>query len=80
MERCFNGAPCRTKGQFAEFSKRNTHQDYHSPLDASPVLADGVTLRLVFKLFLLTPIRYISGISRSVISGKKIQNLLFSPW
>ena len=28
----------------------------------------------------LTPIRYISGISRSVISGKKIQNLLFSPW
>ena len=32
-----------------------------------------------FKLVLLTPIRYISGISRSVISGKKIQNLLFSP-
>lgn len=54
MERCFNGAPCRTKGQFTEFSKRNTHQDYHSPLDASPVLADGVTLRLVFKLFPLS--------------------------
>ena len=54
MERCFNGAPCRTKGQFAEFSKRNTHQDYHSPLDASPVLADGVTLRLVFKLIPLS--------------------------
>ena len=54
MERCFNGAPCRTKGQFAEFSKRNTHQDYNSPLDASPVLADGVALRFVFKLIPLS--------------------------
>ena len=31
-----------------------------------------------FKSYTLTPIRYISAISRSVISGKKIQNLLFS--
>ena len=31
----------------------------------------------VFERSYLTPIWYISGISRSVISGKKIQNLLF---
>jgi len=30
--------------------------------------------------FILTPIWYISGISRSVIYGKKIQNLLFDLW
>ena len=26
MERCFNGAPCRTKGDYIDFSKRNTHE------------------------------------------------------
>ena len=51
MERCFNGAPCRMTGDFAEFGMRNTHQDYYSPVDASPVLADGVTLDKPVMLF-----------------------------
>ena len=27
MERCFNGAPCRTKGDYFDFARRNTHQE-----------------------------------------------------
>ena len=36
-----------------------------------------VYFKYVLRLHNLTPIWYIPGISRSVISGKKIQNLLF---